>query len=404
MTGRAPDFDQLPVQYADYALWQRETLGAADDPTSQLGGQLDWWRKHLAGLPDELNLPTTRARPQTATHRNGTLTRRLDAALHRRLAGLARARGVTLFMALQAAVAALLHRLGAGEDIPIGTAHAGRGEAALDGLVGAFVGTLVLRCDLSGQPSFAQLLERVRERDVEAFAHAETPFELVVDALAPARALARNPLFQVMVVLQNTPSAELSLPGLTAELLPVPLETAKFDLTFDFSERLDAAGTPAGLEAALDYSADLFDPATAAALFDRLPRLLEAAIADPDLPVARLELLSLVERRWLVEELNATDARVPAATVVELLERQASASPAAVALADGYRTLTYAELHGRANRLAHLLIARGVGPETVVGICLGRSFELIQAVLAVLKAGGAYLPLDPDQARQRLAP
>ena len=245
---RVPDYQPLPVQYADYTLWQREMLGVPADPTSRLAGQLDWWRKHLAGLPDELALPTARARQQTTTRRNGTLARRLDAALHRRLAALARARGVTLFMVLQAAVAALMHRLGAGDDIPIGTAHAGRGEAALDGLVGSLVGTLVLRCDLSGRPSFAQLLERVRERDVEAFAHAETPFELVVDALAPTRALARNPLFQVMVVLQNAPSAELSFSGLTAEPLPVPLETAKFDLAFDFSERLDTAGVPAGLD------------------------------------------------------------------------------------------------------------------------------------------------------------
>ncbi len=331
------------------------------------------------------------------------MTLAIDAGLHGRLLDLARAGGATLFMALQAGVAALLHRLGAGEDVPLGAPVAGRGEAALDGLVGFFVNTLVLRCDLSGRPGFARLLARVRDGDLEAFAHADTPFELVVDALAPARALDRNPLFQVMVVLQNHAPAALELSGVAAEPLPLGPGAAKFDLAFEFAERLDGEGGPAGLDGRIDYSADLFDAATARALADRLVRLLAAAAADPGRPVARLELLAPAERRWLVEGVNATAAPLPDGTVVELLQAQAERTPEATALVLGDGRLSYAELHARADRLARLLIARGVGPEVVVAICLERSFLLVEAVLAVLKAGGAYLPLDPDHPPERLA-
>ena len=398
--GGMPELAPLPLHYADYALWQRELLGAADDPSSRLGRQLAWWRERLAGLPEALALPADRPRPLVASGRGGRVALAIDAGLHGRLLELARAQGATLFMVLQAGVAVLLHRLGAGEDIPLGAPVAGRGEAALDGLVGFFVNTLVLRCDLAGRPGFARLLARVRDGDVAAFAHGETPFELVVDALAPARALERNPLFQVMVVLQNHASARLALPGLACEALPLDLGVAKFDLAFEFAERPDGSG---GLDGRLDYAADLFDPATARALAERLVRLLAAAAADPELPVGRLELLAPEERRRLVEEPDAAAAPLPGGTVVELLRAQAARTPDATALVQGDERLGYAELHAGANRLARLLVGRGVGPEVVVGLCLERSFRLVEAVLAVLAAGGAYLPLDPDHPPERLA-
>ena len=359
--GHAPALPPLPVQYADHALWQRAALGAADDAESRLGRELGWWRQQLAGLPEELALPADRPRPPSASHRGGQVTLAVPADLHRRLRELAHAHGATLFMVLQAGVAALLHRLGAGADIPLGTAHAGRGEAVLDDLVGFFVGTLVLRCDLSGRPSFAELLARVRAVDLAAFAHAETPFELVVDAVAPERALARHPLFQVMVVLQNNPPLRLQLAGVAVEPVPLTLPTAKLDLAFEFEEQADASGAPVGLLAGVEYSAERFEAATARLLLERLLRLLEAAVQAPELPIGRLELLAPEERELLLVHHNATTAPIPMSTVVELLQAQAARTPGATAVIAGTEERSYAALHAQADRLARLLIGRGIG-------------------------------------------
>ena len=401
--GEAPAFAELPVQYADYTLWQRGLLGEEDDPDSPLANQLGFWRAALAGAPEELSLPVDRPRPPVASYRGATVPVRLDANLHRRLLELARAGGASLFMILQAGLAALLARLGAGEDIPIGSPIAGRGEHALEDLVGFFVNTLVLRTDVSGDPSFRELVARVRAFGLEAYAHQDVPFERVVEALKPARSLARHPLFQVMLVLQNTPRAEPPPSGLTAVPEPLMLHVAKFDLTIDLLERRDPAGEPLGIEGILEYSGDLFEEGTASAIGARFVRLMEAAVAAPDAPLHRLEILGEKERRTLLETFNATEHPVRETTLPELFEAQAARTPDALALVCEDQELSYGELNARANRLAHHLIGLGVGPEALVGVCLERSAEMVVALWAILKTGGAYLPLDPEYPEARLA-
>ena len=401
--GEAPVFAELPVQYADYTLWHRELLGEESDSESLLSKQLGFWRKALSGAPEELNLPADHARPAVMSYRGATVPLRLDAGLHGRLRELAQASGASLFMVLQAGLAALLSRLGGGEDIPIGTPIAGRGEGALENLVGFFVNTLVLRTDLSGDPSFRELLARVRSFDLDAYEQQEVPFERVVEALQPARSLARHPLFQVMLVLQNAPGEELALPGLALCPEEVMLDVTKFDLTLGLGERLSPEGEPVGIEGGLEYSVDLFERETVEAMAARFVRLLEAALATPDMPLHRLEILGPGERHMLLEEFNDTARPLPEATLPQLFEAQVERAPEAIALVFGEESLTYRELNARVNRLAHHLIGLGVGPESLVGIALERSFEMIVALLATLKAGGAYLPLDPDYPPARLA-
>ncbi|MGK9171599.1 AMP-binding protein, partial [Inquilinus limosus] len=396
LRGRAPDFAPLPVQYADYTLWQREWLGEETDPDSAIARQLRFWGETLAGLPEELPLPADRPRPPRPSRRGETLSFRLDSGLHGRLLELARAGGASLFMVLQAGLAALLARLGCGPDIPLGGAIAGRTDQALDELVGLFVNTLVLRTDTAGDPSFAELLARVREADLAAYAHQDLPFERLVEHLNPARSLARHPLFQVMLVLQNNVAPRLELPGLTVRSLAVGTGTTKFDLSFSFAERRGADGAPEGLDGTVEFACDLFDRATVEALAERLIRLLEVVAEDPSQRIGAVEILAPAERRRILEEWNATVHPSPEATLPELLEAQAARTPTATALIYEEQSLTYAELDARANRLAHHLIARGAGPETIVGLCLERSPAMVVALLAILKSGAAYLPLDPD--------
>ncbi|MFF2408064.1 amino acid adenylation domain-containing protein [Streptomyces sp. NPDC058092] len=396
LAGRAPAWQPLPVQYADVTLWQRSLLGAPDRPDSRHSRQLEHWRRTLAGLPDCTPLPTDRPRTAATGDHGGTVTLGVDADLHARLLGVARRTGTTLFMVLQTALSALLTRLGAGTDIPIGTPVSGRGDASLDRLVGCFVNFLVLRADTGGDATFRQLLGRVRKADLDAYAHADLPFESLVEALNPARTPARHPLFQVVLSLQTATAADGGF-----EELPVEPATAQFDLFFEVTERRGTDGAPQGLDCHLGYRGDLYDRGTAQAFHRWFGMLLRAMAADIDQPVSHPRLLTGAERRRLLHEWNATGA--PAAPdVVTALQRQVLRTPEADAVIGETGTLSYTGLDRRANRLAHHLIGRGVGPGALVALLLPRTEEFLVAVLAVLKAGAAYLPLDPDHPSDRL--
>ncbi|MBO0801729.1 MAG: amino acid adenylation domain-containing protein, partial [Nocardiopsaceae bacterium] len=401
--GRAPGWAPLPVQYADYALWQRELLGDEDDPSSLAAGQLGYWRKALEGVPEELILPSDRPRPAVASYRGGTVDFTVPAEVHAGLAEAARRHGVTVFMVVQAAVAALLSRLGAGTDIPLGAPAAGRGDEATGDLVGFFVNTLVLRADVSGDPGFGELLGRVRQVVLDALAHQDVPFERIVEAVNPERSMARNPLFQVMVKAGEEPGLVLDLPGLGCAAEPVRLGVAKFDLEFDLAETRAAGGFPGGITGKLRFAQDLFDEATAETIAARLTRVLEAVAADPGQRVGELDIFLPGEREQLLRESNGAAAPVPSATLPELLGAQAARTPDAVAVMSGDEVLTYGELDERANRLARVLAARGAGPESVVAVAMGWSAGLVTALLAVLKAGAAYLPVDPGYPAERIA-
>ncbi|MFG2602144.1 amino acid adenylation domain-containing protein [Streptomyces sp. NPDC048514] len=400
--GAEPQWSALPVQYADYTLWQRELLGAADDPDSRLAEQVNYWVGALAGVPDQLELRFDRPRPVEASYRGGRVEWRVGPELHARLKELAAAHHVTLFMVLQAGLAALLSKLGAGSDVPIGTSIAGRTDVALDDLVGFFVNTLVLRTDTSGEPTFTELLDRVRETDLAAFAHQDVPFEQLVEVLNPARSTAHHPLFQIMLVVQNNDEATLELPGLEVTVEPPAYSAEKFDLTAAFAETHDESGAPAGLTAVFSYATDLFDQATIEAMAARLVRLLDSVTADPSHVPDRLDLLSDEERHMILVEWNDTAVEVPHQCAHELFEAQVRRTPTATAVVCEDTEISYEELNTRANRLAHHLIDHGVGAEALVALPLPRSIDLVVAVLAVLKAGGAYLPIDLDHPQDRI--
>ncbi|MDU5141178.1 MAG: amino acid adenylation domain-containing protein [Paenibacillus dendritiformis] len=402
--GEHPAWPPLPVQYADYAIWQERLLGSGGDPGSLMTRQLEFWTRTLAGLPEQLELPADYPRPAAASHQGGTVHFHIHKELHGRLLDLARAGKASLFMVLQAALAILLTRLGAGTDIPIGSPVTGRNDDALDGLVGLFINTLVLRTDTSGDPGFRELLARVRQVNLDAYAHQDVPFERLVEAVNPVRSRSRHPLFQIMLVLQNTPAPELDLPGVDARLQLESAGTAKFDLTVELQERRDAKGGPDGLDGIVEYSADLFKRGTAEALAARYVRVLESAAAAPDKPMGQLDILTPEERRRILTEWSASEAAAPPpAAIPELFEAQAGRSPGAAAVVHDGRALSYEELNRQANRLAHLLMAEGVGPEQLVALALPRSLEMVVGILAVLKAGAAYLPLDPDYPAERIA-
>ncbi|MER7789175.1 amino acid adenylation domain-containing protein [Streptomyces sp. NPDC097640] len=402
LRGEAPAWEPLPVQYADYTLWQRALLGDEADQGSEISRQFAYWKDTLAGLPDELRLPTDRPRPAAADGlRGGVVPFEVSAETHRAVVRLARATATTPFMVFHAALAALLTRLGAGTDIPIGTSVFGRGDDALDELVGYFVNSLVLRADTSGDPSFGELLRRVRRTDIAAFAHQDLPFERLVAALNPRRVPGRHPLFQVKLLLQNLDRARFALPGLDADVLPYDPDLAKLDLQFSVSERYDDRGEPAGVEALVGYSAEVFDRASAQAVSARFVRLLEAVVADPDRPIGAVELLGAAERELVLTERNATARAVPEATFPELFRARVAAAPDAPAVVCGALRLTYGQLDARANRLARLLLDRGVGAGSLVALALPRSADAVVAMVAVQKAGAAYVPVDPEQPGSR---
>ncbi|HTP38663.1 MAG TPA: condensation domain-containing protein, partial [Steroidobacteraceae bacterium] len=330
--GREPQLPKLPVQYADYTLWQHQVLGREDDPQSAIARQLAFWTAALQGIPDQLDLPTDRPRPAVASYRGDSLSLHISAELHRGLLALARDSQASLFMVLQAALAALLTRLGCGNDIPIGSPIAGRTDSALDDLVGFFVNTLVLRTDTSGDPSFRQLIARVRATNLAAYGHQDLPFERLVELLNPERSLSRHPLFQVMLALQNNAAVSIDLPGLSASAEPVAGNSAKFDLSVSLGEQRAADGSPAGIGGVIEYATDLFDRGSIETLTARLVRLLQAAVADPERAIGRLDILSADERHTILRTWNDTARQIPLATVAELFAAQAARTPDAVAV------------------------------------------------------------------------
>ncbi|MFD9035384.1 amino acid adenylation domain-containing protein [Streptomyces sp. NPDC059567] len=402
VSGAAPDWEPLPVQYADYALWQQRLLGDPAEADSLAARQLEYWRTTLDGAPEELELPTDRPRPARPAFSGAELDIAFDADVHEGLKRLARETGASMFMVVHAAVAALLHRMGAGTDIPLGSPIAGRGDEALDDLVGFFVNTLVLRTDLSGDPSFTELLARVRETDLAAFSHADVPFESVVEKLNPTRSLSRNPLFQVMVGYHARTGFGLELPGLHADYVPFRIHSAKFDLVFSFTEHTPADGGPGSLGCRLEFATELFDHGTAERLGDRLRSLVAALVAAPEQPVSTAEILDDDERQLVLEGFNGTAREVDEESFPALFAQRLAERPDAVAVVDRDRSVTYAELDARANRLARLLAARGAGTESVVGVAVPRSVDMVATVLAALKLGAAFLPLDLVHPADRL--
>ncbi|WP_306359963.1 non-ribosomal peptide synthetase [Nocardia sp. CC227C] len=393
LSGVAPEWPPLPVQYADFAVWQQNSLGSPDDPGSLAARQLNHWRERLAELPECLDLPTDRPRPPVASQRGDTVRTRLAAPVHAAVATVAHHRGVSVFMVLHAALAALLARLAATDDVAIGTPVAGRTDPRLDDLIGMFVGTLVLRTPVDTAAPFAALLDTVRDIDLDAFAHADLPFERLVEALAPVRSSAHHPLFQVMLSVHGEVADTVELPGLHTTATALDTGTARWDLQFTLVERRTAAGAPAGIEVELTYATDLFAPDSARRLVERYTALLTAATADPELPVGELPLLTVDETRTLAPAHGA--AAAPVRTLAEIFTAAAAIDPARAAVRAGARELTYGELDRVSNRLARLLIAVGVGPESAVALAISRSVESLCALVAVAKAGAAFLPVDP---------
>ncbi|MFD6158690.1 amino acid adenylation domain-containing protein, partial [Nocardia sp. NPDC060255] len=401
--GEAPNWAPLEVQYADYSIWQRELLGSEDDQESLASKQVAYWRDALAELPDQLDLPSDRPRPAMQSFAGGKVELRIDAETHQALIELARTEGATLFMVVHTALAVLLARLSGTDDIAIGTPMAGRGEAVLDDLIGMFVNTLVFRTKIDAGEAFTELLARQRETDIQAFANADVPFERLVEVLNPVRSTARHPLFQVGLSFQNLAQAGLELPGLAVSGLDIDTALSQFDLHLIATDRYSDAGEPEGITGFFTYATDMFERDTVQGFVDRFARLIGAIIAAPRTSVGDIELLDVAERAQLVTGRNATDNAVDtAATLVSLLDASVAAGPKEVALVteDG-ASITYGDLDARVNRLARHLISIGVGPESRVALAFRRSVDLIVAMYAVSKSGGAYVPVDPAQAAER---
>jgi aspartate racemase len=391
-SGKPSPLPELPIQYADFAHWQREWLQG-----EVLESQRDYWKQQLNGSLPILQLPTNYPRPPVQTYQGGYQSLELPKNLTQALKDLSQQERGTLFMTLLAAFQTLLYRYTGQEDIIVGTPIAGRNQVEAEGLIGFFVNTLALRTYLSGNPSFQELLGRVREVALGAYAHQDLPFEKLVEELQPGRDRSRTPLFQVMFVLQNTPTSALELPGLTVNSLNLDSGTAKFDLTLFIME------TAQGLRASLEYNTDLFNAATITRMLGNFQTLLEGIVANPQQRLSDLPLLTAAEKHQLLVEWNNTQTDYPSNTCIhQLFEAQAEQTPNAVAAVFGSEQLTYRELNHRANQLAHYLQGLGVGPETCVGICVERSLDILVGLLGILKAGAAYLPLNPAYPQERL--
>ncbi|HYH80409.1 MAG TPA: amino acid adenylation domain-containing protein, partial [Longimicrobium sp.] len=390
--GRESPLPELAVQYADYAVWQREQLAG-----EVLDRQLSYWRERLAGAPEMLELPTDHPRPPVQTYRGAYERIELPGELVERLRTLARSEGATLYMVLLGAFQVLLGKYSGSEDIVVGSAIAGRTRKEIEELIGFFVNTLVLRTDLGGDPGFREVLRRVRYVTLGAYEHQEVPFEKLVAELQPERSLSHSPLFQVMFSLENAEGEGDALQGLNVGGVGADLASTKFDLS------LGLTATPRGLWGGLTYRTDLFQPGTIRRMVRHLERVLEQVGADADVRFSRLDLPGPAERSMVLEEWNRTERPYPRGVCVhELFEARVRERPGAAALVWGEASLTYRELDARANQLANHLVRLGVGPDARVGVLLERSVELIVSLLAVLKAGGAYVPLDPGYPPERL--
>ncbi|MBB4226166.1 non-ribosomal peptide synthetase, partial [Variovorax guangxiensis] len=407
--GTPPAWEPLPVQYADYTLWQRELLGDEADPQSTGARQLAYWKKTLADLPEQLDLPTDRPRPAVSSHRGESIPFRFDAQLHQGLTALARRGQASLFMVLQAALATLLTRMGAGTDIPLGCPIAGRTDEALNDLVGFFLNTLVLRTDTSGNPSFRELLQRVREVNLSAYEHQDLPFERLVEVLNPVRSMSRHPLFQVTLIFQNNARASVELPGIETTFEPIAIHSAKLDLSFTLWEERDRQGALNGISGRVEFSADLFDRATVTWMLEHLKSVLRAVASHPDTRLFQIPLPSPASS-------DPSAPRGPRPTqpytrftrdnieqsLTARFEAQVRRDPAAIAITHEDSVWSYADLDRKANGIALALRqSLGDGPGRVM-LLFGHGAEMIAAMLGVLKAGKTYVPLDPLHPMERL--
>jgi amino acid adenylation domain-containing protein len=391
--GESVTLPELPIQYADYAHWEREMLQGG-----VLETEIAYWKKQLDGAPPVLRLPVDRKRPPVPSLRGSKEGVVLPPALLEGLRTLSRREGTTMFMTLLTAFNALLLRYTGQEDLLVGTPVSNRDRLEIEGLIGFFANTLVMRTDASGNPTFRELLKRVRETALDAYAHRELPFETLVEELQPERDPSYSPLFQVMFVHQMAPRERLELPGLSLERIDIGNDTSKYDLTLYAVER------PESLSAWVEYSTDLFEASTMKRMLGHLERMLDSVIHEPEQHLLQLPLLATEERRQLLCDWNDTCADYARdKTISQLFEEQVERTPDSVAFIYGDERLTYRELNRRANQMAHYLRRQGVGAETLVGVCMQRSFEMVVGLLGILKAGGAYVPLDPQYPQERLS-
>ena len=392
VAGRPSPLPELDVQYADYALWQREWLSG-----EVLDKQLSYWKQNLAGAPAALELPTDRPRPAMPSFAGSSHRLRLSAELTSGLRELCRREGATLFMVLMAAYQLVLSRWSGQKDIVVGSPIAGRTHRQLEGMIGFFINTLVFRSEVSSEISFREFLGRVKEGALSAYTHQDLPFERLVQELQPQRDLSRQPIFQTMFAFQNIPSLDFELSGIAIERMELGHATSKFDLSLAMYEESD------GLHTAFEYATELFDEATVARLAGHYRQVLEQIVERPDSLLSELDILTPGERHQLLVEWNDTATEYSNdACIHELFEAQVKQTPDAVAVVFEDERLTYEELNQRANQLAHYLREQGVGPDVIVGLCIERSLEMIVGILGILKAGGAYLPLDPEYPAARI--
>ena len=406
--GQVPDWAPLPVQYADYTLWQRTQFGDLDDPDSRIAGQLVYWEHALAGMPERLDLPTDRPYPPVADYRGSRIEVAWPVEVQQQVDRLAREHNATSFMVMQAALSVLLAKLSTNSDVAVGFPIAGRRDPALDQLVGFFVNTLVLRVDLTGDPTVGELLAQVRARSLAAYEHQDVPFEVLVERLNPTRSMAHHPLVQVMLAWQNFAAHDLdglALGDIQVDPVPVDTRTARMDLTFSLAERWTAAGEPAGIGGSVEFRTDVFDAASIETLIARLAQVLATMTADPDRRLSSIDVLDAVEHANLEAWGNQTVLTRPAPSPVsipELFGAQVARTPEAVALTFQDRSMTYRELDEAANRLAHLLVGQGAGSGRCVALLLERSAQAIVGILGVLKTGAAYVPIDPGLPAARM--